>query len=216
MFDIVSDLHFDNGMQGSPEGILRTIDVTKYRNETARVLIVAGDTAERERDAADFLNNAAGHYEQVIAVLGNHDRLEDVAPALADNVHVLDRTGCGFLWEGIAFVGACPLDFEAEAEVAERFAVAQRALDVERVVLVVHYVPSRRFSQVAGRDIDNKAIDLLERLEPVRKPTLLVFGHVHLRFEGEIDGMRFLSNPRGYRGKLRDGSFWAGRFLFEA
>lgn len=216
MFDIVSDLHFDNGMRDSPRGIMARLDVGRFKSEGASVLIVAGDTAERRSDTWDLLNNVAAFYDRVIAVWGNHDQGETDEVSKNPNVVVLDdRPGNIFVEDGIAYIGGCPLDEAAEATIVQGFHWAQLDESVRRVVLVTHYVPSLRFSAIAGRDISNKAFSLLERLTVVRKPTLLVFGHVHLRLEGEIDGMRFVSNPRGYRGKLRDHSDWSGRFQFE-
>lgn len=214
MFDLVSDLHFDNGMAGSPPGLFGRLDVLKYKTPEARVLLVAGDTGESFADAVDYYNNAAQHYELVVAILGNHERMGPTAP-VDDRVKVLDIIDHVYRQAEIAYVGGCPVDDAAAARVAVRFAEVQADPEIERVVLMTHYVPSLRFSEIAGRDIANKSIAFLETLSRPVKPTLLVFGHVHLRFEGSLDGFDYVANPRGYRGKLRDGSTWSGSFRFE-
>jgi hypothetical protein len=212
MFDVVSDLHFDNAMKGSPPGLFSNLDVLKFKSPDATMLLVVGDTAETLRDAVDYYNAAARHYELVVAVLGNHEEPGEHAP-LDQRVVVLDLCGHAYRHDRIAFVGGCPLDDAADDAVIAEFAAAQADDHVDRVVLLLHFVPSKRFSEIAGMNIDGKCISILERLSPIRKPTLLAFGHVHLTFHGEIDGMTFVSNPRGYRGKLRDGSYWRGSFL---
>lgn len=214
MHDVVSDLHFDNGMSGSPPGLFSRLDVLKYKSPDARVLLVAGDTGESFADAVDYYNSAAEHYDLVVAILGNHERMVETAP-ISERVKVLDLIDHIHRQAEIAYVGGCPVDDAAAIRLAARFAEAQDDPHVERVVLMTHYVPSLRFSEIAGRDISNKSIAFLETLPRPVKPTLLVFGHVHLRFEGNLDGFDYVANPRGYRGKLRDGSYWSGTFRFE-
>lgn len=215
MFDVVTDLHWDNGMNGgAPPGVFATMDVSKYRNPEAEVLLVGGDTGERRDQTVEFLNAVATQYRRVVAVWGNHE--QNTGPVtFADNVVLLDEVGNRFREGGVAYVGGCPLDDAAFDRVVLEYQRAQVDDVVDRVVLLTHYVPTPRFSKLLGRDVTNKTNRLLDRLTFVRKPTLCVFGHVHLRGEGEVDGMRWVMNPRGYKGKLRDGSYWAAKFKFE-
>src|SRR5688500_14815677 len=103
MFDFSSDLHFDNAMTGGPLGWLGTIDVRKYKNPGAEVLLIAGDTSNSLTDTVDFLNAAAEHYERVIAVLGNHEKRDGQAEP-RENVHLLDLAGHEYRVDGIAFL----------------------------------------------------------------------------------------------------------------
>ncbi|RYF04619.1 MAG: hypothetical protein EOO77_29415 [Oxalobacteraceae bacterium] len=209
MYDHVSDLHLDNAMQGGPIGTLGRTSLVQYKTDLGTRLIVAGDTSEYLADTVDVLNGLAPHYELVVAVLGNHEKPGPHA-RLAGNVVILDLLGHPLVHDRVGYVGGC-LGTEPEVD---------RAVDqyrdiagqVDRVILVSHFVPTPRLSMVVRRDIAGKCNDLLDRLGPVLGRTDVVFGHVHLEFETQVDGMPVHSNPRGYRGKRRDGTFWRSRF----
>lgn len=211
MFDFSSDLHFDNAVMGGPLGWLKTIDVTKYKSKASETLLIAGDTSECLSDTVDFLNAAAEHYERVIAVLGNHEKVDGEA-GTRENVHVLDLIGHEYRNGGVAYLGGC-LEHEAEVEVvARKLTTAQSNHEISRVIVLSHFAPTPRLCDFAGRDFKEKCNSLLDMVGPPLKHTTIVFGHVHLPFDLMLDGYRLLADPRGYRGIRRDGSAWSGRF----
>ncbi|MBL0404454.1 metallophosphoesterase [Microvirga aerilata] len=211
MFDFVSDLHFDNGMSGGPLGWLGTIDVCPYKNPGSSTLLVAGDTSETVDDTIDFLNAAAAHYERVVAVLGNHEKGCSQVQA-RENVHILDLCGHEYRSGAIAYLGGC-MENEREVEqVAARLDAVQKDSAVGRIIVLSHFVPTPRLCNVLGREFPEKCNRFLDLVSPPVKATAIVFGHVHLPYAGDLDGFQLFSEPRGYRGKRRDGSAWGRRF----
>lgn len=209
MYDHVSDLHLDNAMTGGPLGWLGRVALGRYKTPAARRLIIAGDTTEHLADTVDVLNGVAPLYDRVVAVLGNHETAGQ-HPPLRGNVAILDLLDHPLVEHGVAYVGGCLGDEAAVMRAAEQYRLV--APGVDRVVVVSHYVPSPRISALVGRDISGKANHLLEQIGAPIVRTDVVFGHVHLAIDGEVAGFKVRSNPRGYRGKLRDGSDWPYRF----
>lgn len=69
--DVCSDLHVPiNGM----------VDWGKIKNKDSDILIVAGDMSDSVFKSASVLNQAAEHYRQVFAVMGNHDFYDFASP----------------------------------------------------------------------------------------------------------------------------------------
>lgn len=69
--DVCSDLHVPiNG----------NIDWGRVKNKDSEILIVAGDISDSIFKSASVLNQAADHYKQVFAVLGNHDFYDFASP----------------------------------------------------------------------------------------------------------------------------------------
>lgn len=213
MFDHVSDLHLDNALSGGPHGWLGQIDMGRYKKSQSRFLIVAGDTSEYLSDTIDALNGVAQHYQHVVAVLGNHEKPGDVTlDDLRENVTILDLIGGETVIDGIGFVGGS-LDWPEDVQRAVssyRGLVDRRGVD--RIIAVSHFAPTPRLGETYGRDIRLKSNNLLDLIGKPGKRTDIVFGHLHLGFEGELDGFQLHANPRGYRGLRRDRSSWRGRF----
>tara|TARA_Y100000385_G_scaffold279738_1_gene329806 strand:+ start:522 stop:1325 length:804 start_codon:yes stop_codon:yes gene_type:complete len=72
----------------------------------------------------------------------------------------------------------------------------QAATDVERIIVVTHTIPHRRFS---GDDQHHILNHLLESIDSARYPKIdtWLFGHIHEQWDVEIDGIRYIANPRG-------------------
>jgi hypothetical protein len=208
MFDYCSDLHFDNAMSGGPFEWFSTIDVRKYNNDESTTLLIAGDSSGGPINTVGFPNVAA---EQFIAVLGNHEKA-DGEVATCENVHVLDLIGHEYRNHGVAYLGGCLEDEAAVEVVAQKLTAVQDAPTISRVIVVSHLAPTPRLSDQVGLDIKTKCNRLLDMVSPPLKDTPIVFGHVHLPFDLTLDGFRLLSDPRGYRGIMRDGSTWNGKF----
>ncbi|MBJ6128563.1 metallophosphoesterase [Microvirga splendida] len=211
MFDFSSDLHLDNAAMGGPFRWIGKIDVRKYKNPTSTTLLIAGDTSESLSDTVDFLNAAADHYERVIAVLGNHEEVDRDA-VTRDNVHILDLVGHEYRKDGIAYLGGCLEDEAAVEVVARKLTAAKNDATISRVIVLSHFAPTPRLSDLTGGNFREKCNGLLDMVGPPLKDTTIVFGHVHLPFNLMLDGYRLLSDPRGYRGIRRDGSAWRGKF----
>lgn len=214
LIDHTADLHLDNGLvRSEPVGWLERFDVEKYRHPNAEVLVSAGDTSNHPLDTADFLTAAAGSYVHVIAVNGNHELMSPTQAPVPANVHLLDEIpGQKVVIEGVAFVGGClgPEDVEATTTVVAAVEKANGDPAVRTVVVISHYVPSARVGDIIGTDIAHKSNNLLDRLPTPAKPSVIVFGHLHVEIDAVIDGWRVVSNPRGYRGIRRDGTAWTG------
>lgn len=214
IIDHLSDAHIDNGMLSArPLGWLGRFDFERYRSAAADVLIVAGDTANHARDTADFLMTAARHYPHVVAVNGNHERLNPARVQLPNHVHLLDDVpGRTATIGGVAFTGGClsPADEDTLAAVVAAVDAAHDDPVIKSVVVVSHYVPTAKIGDIIGSDIGHKCNDLLDRLPTPTKPSLIVFGHLHMEVNAVIDGWLVVSNPRGYRARRRDGSTWSG------
>lgn len=212
MIDVVSDLHLDNAMTGGPFGwVGATFAFGKYKTPGADILLVVGDTSNTDEDTADVLNLAAAHYDQVIAVRGNHECPYQTPVSLRPNVCVLDWTiGRQHRIGDTLFVGACLKADHPDLEtVAAAANAAQYDDSIARIVVLSHVAPTPQLSDVIGGvDISHKANDLLDRLENPRKPSTIVFGHLHVPMDTTLYGWRLFSNPRGYRGQRRDGSWW--------
>ena len=72
----------------------------------------------------------------------------------------------------------------------------QRSEDVDRIILVTHTIPHRRFY---GDDKHHHLNSRFESINSARYPKIdtWVFGHVHEQWDIEIDGIRYIANPRG-------------------
>lgn len=212
MIDVVSDLHLDNAMTGGPFGwVGATFAFHKYKTPGTDVLLVVGDTANTDEDMTDVLNRASSYYEHVVAVRGNHESPYRTPVTLQPNVRVLDWTfGLQHRLSDTLFVGGCLKAGDPGLEIVAGAAnMAQYDDTIGRVVVLSHVAPSPRLSEIfGGADISHKTNDLLERLENPRKPSAIVFGHLHVPVDTTMYGWRLFSNPRGYRGQRRDGSWW--------
>lgn len=213
MFDHVSDLHLDNAiLSNKPQGWLARRSFDEWRASSNDILVVAGDTAEHIDDTIDVLNRLRDSYEHVVAVLGNHEQ-GPPTKALRDGVVILDHVaGHSVTVEDVTFIGACldpadPVTFEAVLGGAR--AHWQDASGT-KLVIVSHFAPVSDLTPITGKASPDKCNGLIERLGPPPKPTTIVFGHVHIEAEVEVDGYRIMSNPRGYRGLRRDRTSFEG------
>lgn len=201
--DYASDLHFDNGMGGGPFGWFGTISISKWVNDGAKVLLIAGDTANHGDDAIDFFNMAAQYYEHVIAIFGNHEEKGINVPA--NNVHLLEN---GPFWlNDVVFVGG-EYATVTDEDIAS-IKIAESDPRTTEVIILSHFVPDARVGDdlvdMRGKlNMQGKANDLIVRLGPPKKATTIIFGHSHIECVAEVGGYRCISNPRGYRGLRRD------------
>lgn len=69
--------------------------------------------------------------------------------------------------------------------------------EVERIILVTHTIPHRRFCNESGAL--HHLNTLLEKIDSKSYPKLdtWIFGHVHEKWDTIIDGVRYIANPRG-------------------
>lgn len=205
----VSDLHLDNAMSGGPFGWLGRFDVSAYAGGSDDTLVVAGDTAEQVDDAIDALNAAARRFRSVVATWGNHEKGLPTH-ARAPNLHVLDLQAQGLHIDPVTrvgYVGGCltPGDDGQFTRTEEGLRSLEAAAAVDRIVIVSHFVPTPRIGPLVGLDLREKCNNLLERVPPkATKPTAVVFGHAHIEIDATLDGVRLVSNPRGYRRQRRD------------
>lgn len=210
--DYASDLHLDNAMRGGPHGWLGRTDIAKW-SDGGDVLVVAGDTAEHIDDTIDLLNGAQNHYPVVIGCLGNHET-GAASKSLRDRVFLLDWLDDRRIdHDGIAFIGGClsPADRDEADRLALSINGAASEVAVREIVAITHYPPSWRLATMLGRRIEEACSPMLEEVQLARdKPITWVCGHLHYEFDLDLDGIRIVSNPRGYRELRRDGSAWKG------
>lgn len=200
--DYTSDLHLDNGLLCGPQGWLGRTPIVGSQD---RVLAVAGDTANHVDDTVDVFNAAAMTYAGVVGILGNHERGPRTRE-LFRNVMILDehedRRVDIF---GTAFIGACMATIDPV--VVE--SVKARWEEGGDLIVLSHYVPLATLAPL-GYDTADKCNGLVDALGPAPYATTVIFGHAHLPADLTIGNYRFVSNPRGYRGRRRDGTGYGG------
>jgi len=106
--DYVSDLHMDFSGAAIPESF--------FKEDAARVLVIAGDAMEVERykDHMEFWDRVSDHWETVLMISGNHEHYRSVFQETVatmrevlkgyPNIHVLDNET--FELDGVLFLGA--------------------------------------------------------------------------------------------------------------
>ena len=106
---------------------------------------------------------------------------------------------------------------ERQAEqIAKRVAEAQEDDSVKEIVVVTHTIPHKdalikdkgnKWYPLNGAYGNRHMIKVRNADRPARKIRTWVFGHTHYLFDFFDDGIRYVSNPRGYRGESRHKDF---------
>lgn len=93
---------------------------------------------------------------------------------------------------------------------------AEHNSDIRAVLVVTHTVPLKKFLVSSPESwvrlngsFYNSEMEKTFRRAPKTKVSHWLFGHTHFFYDSVEDGVRFITNPRGYPGERRSGT-WTG------
>lgn len=269
LFDLISDFHTEMNVMNKDTSGWRDGDPQYYawHHSQAKVLVVAGDTANDVFATRDIISEASEYYEHVLFTDGNHEHYSNTL------YHHTVKSSCRVLkkhFEGnhgvtylngkntkrigsTLFIGAngwydfmMAFGYSTQAQrdawlnssndprlivfgkddpaalaarqsdmLMEHVKEAQDDNDIEEIVVVTHTVPHKKgvISDIAhpwyplNGAYGNALMEKVRYADKARKIKVWCFGHTHFMYDFVEDGIRYVTNPRGYRGERRSRGF---------